>query len=145
MRPELKNAVYGGVAGTLVMTLMTLFIAPMMTGQSMDIAALIAGMLGMSYAIGMMIHIVMGVILFPLIYVYVVYERVPGSPLVRGLIWGVGLWLVAIVVVMPMAGAGFLMSNIGGMMAVVAALIGHLFYGGLLGAIAGGGGQTANA
>ncbi len=145
MRPELKNAVYGGVAGTLVMTLMTLYVAPMMTGQAMDIADMIAGMLGMGYAVGMMIHIVMGVILFPLIYVYVVYERVPGSPLVRGLIWGVALWLVAIVVVMPMAGAGFLMSNIGGMMAVVAALIGHLFYGGLLGVIAGGGAQTASA
>ncbi len=46
---------------------------------------------------------------------------------------------------MPMAGTGFLMSNIGGMMAVMAALMGHLVYGGLLGAIAGNGETAAHA
>ena len=138
MRPNLKKAVLGGVAGTIVMTMMAMFVAPMMAGMPMDIAALLAGMLGMSWAVGMVGHLMMGIIVFPLIYVYVVYDRVPGSPLVRGLILGVGLWVAAVVVVMPMAGAGFLMGNIGGMMAVVASLMAHLVYGGMLGAIAGG-------
>jgi hypothetical protein len=40
--------------------------------------------------------------------------------------------------IMPMAGAGFFMSEIGGMKAAVAALMGHIVYGGLLGVIAGG-------
>ena len=74
MKPELTKAILGGVAGTLVMTMMML-VAPMMTGMPMDIA-------------------------------------------------------------------GFLMSNIGGMMAVMAALMGHLVYGGLLGAITGSGQKT---
>ena len=56
-----------------------------------------------------------------------------------GLIFGVVLWVAAVVMVMPMAGAGFMMANIGGMMAVMASLMGHLVYGGLLGAIAGDG------
>ena len=139
MRPDTKNAILGGIAATIVMTLMAMFVAPMMTGMPMDIAAMIAGMMGAGYAIGMVIHLMMGIVIFPLLYVFVVYERLPGSPLVRGLIWGVLLWVVAIVVVMPMAGAGFLMANIGGMMAVMASLIAHLFYGGILGAIAGNG------
>ncbi len=145
MKPEIKNAVYGGVAGTIVMTLMMMFIAPMLTGMPMDIAALLGGMLGGSYALGMIGHLMMGIIIFPLIYVFVLYERLPGSPLVRGVIWGVILWVMAAVVVMPMAGAGFLMSNIGGMMALVAALMGHIVYGGLLGLIAGDGSAAVAA
>lgn len=136
MKPEIKNAAYGGIAGTLVMTLMMMFMAPMLTGMPMDIAAMLGAMLG-GYTIGMAAHIMMGVIVFPLIYVYVIYERIPGSPLVKGLIWGIILWVMAAVIVMPMAGGGFLMSEIGGMMALVASLMGHLVYGGLLGLIAG--------
>jgi uncharacterized membrane protein YagU involved in acid resistance len=56
----------------------------------------------------------------------------PGSPLIKGLIWGFLLWLLAETLVMPMAGVGFFMSDIGGMQAVVAALMGHLVYGGVL-------------
>lgn len=143
MKPEIKNAVFGGIAGTIVMTLMMMFVAPMMTGMPMDIAAMLGGMLG-GYTMGMIAHIMMGVVVFPLVYVFI-YNYLPGAPIVRGLIWGVILWLAAIIVVMPMAGAGFLMSNIGGMVAVMAALMGHLVYGGLLGAIAGSGEMTAHA
>ena len=138
MKPDLKKAFGGGVVATIVMTLMAMYVAPMMTGMPMDIAAMIAGMAGMSWTVGMVIHLMMGIIIFPLIYVYVVYDRVPGSPLVRGLIWGVLLWIAAVLVVMPMAGAGFLMANIGGMMAVMASLIAHLVYGAILGAMTGG-------
>ena len=143
MKPDITKAVLGGVVATIVMTLMMKFVAPMMTGMQMDIAAMLGGMLG-GYTLGMIAHIMMGVIVFPLIYVFI-YDKLPGAPVMRGLIWGIALWLAAVIVVMPMAGAGFLMSNIGGMMAVMAALMGHLVYGGLLGAIAGNGEKTAHA
>ena len=126
----------GGLIGTFIMTLMMMYLAPMMTGAPMDIAAMLGGMLG-GWKVGMAAHLIMGIIVFPLIYVLVVYHFVGGTPLVRGLVYGVLLWLAAVIVVMPIAGAGVLMSNVGGMMAVIAALIGHLVYGGLLRAIAG--------
>ena len=44
-----------------------------------------------------------------------------------------------------MAGAEVLMANIGGTMAVVAALLDHLGYGGLLGALATGGAGVKTA
>ena len=47
------------------------------------------------------------------------------------------LWVLAQVVVMPMMGGGLFSSAMGGMMAAMGSLIGHLLYGGLLGAIAG--------
>jgi len=125
MKPEIKNAVIGGLAGTVVMTLMMMFVA-----------AMLGSMLG-GYTMGMIAHIMMGVIIFPIGYV-IAYDYLPGSPLIKGLSFGVVLWIAAVVMVMPMAGAGFMMSNIGGMTAVMAALMGHLVYGGLLGALAGG-------
>ncbi len=134
MKPEIKTAVTGGIAGTVVMTLMMMFVAPMLTGMPMDIAAMLGGMLG-GYTMGMIAHIMMGVVIFPIAYV-IAYNFLPGTPIVKGLSFGAILWIGAVVVVMPMAGAGFLMSNIGGMMAVLAALMGHLVYGGLLGALA---------
>jgi hypothetical protein len=138
MKPDIKKAILGGIAGTVMMTLMMHFVAPMMVGQPMDIAALIGGMMGDNYMVGMVMHIMMGVILFPMIYVFVVFRFVPGPAPVRGIVWGVVLWLMAAAVVMPMAGAGFFMSEIGGMKAVIAALMGHVVYGALLGVIAGG-------
>ena len=137
MQPNMIMTILGGIAGTIAMTLMMHFLAPLMTGQPMDIAARISGMLGQSYMIGMAIHFMMGIIIFPVIYALVVYQWVPGPGLLRGAIWGAVLWLGAITIVMPMAGAGFLMSEIGGVKAVIAALMGHMVYGILLGSIAG--------
>lgn len=53
-----------------------------------------------------------------------------------GALWGVVLWLLAQLIVMPMMGAGLFSSAMGGAMAVMGSLVGHLMYGGLLGAIA---------
>ncbi|MCK5167886.1 MAG: hypothetical protein KAQ66_11205, partial [Rhodospirillaceae bacterium] len=70
--------------------------------------------------------------------VFVVFRFVPGPAWARGIAWGALLWLIAASMVMPMAGAGFFMSEIGGMKAVIAALMGHVVYGALLGVIADG-------
>ncbi len=137
MNPNIIKAILGGIVGTLMMSLMMRFAAPMMIGQPMDIAAMLGNMMGGVYALGMAAHIMLGVLVFPLIYTILVYRLLPGGPLIKGLTWGLILWLIAETMVMPMAGAGFFMSEIGGMKAVMAALMGHLVYGGLLGVIAG--------
>lgn len=137
MNPNIIKAILGGIVGTLMMSLMMRFAAPMMVGQPMDIAAMLGNMMGNNYAMGMAVHIMLGVLVFPLIYALLVYRLLPGAPLIKGLTWGLILWLIAETLVMPMASAGFFMSEIGGMKAVLAALMGHLVYGGLLGVIAG--------
>jgi len=38
MKPQVTKAVAGGLVGTVVMTLMMYFVAPNMTGRTMDIA-----------------------------------------------------------------------------------------------------------
>jgi uncharacterized membrane protein YagU involved in acid resistance len=137
MDSHLLRAVVGGFAGTLVMTAMMYFVSPMMMGMEMDIAAMLGSLLGGSWTAGMVLHFVNGSIIFPAIYVVLLYQRLPGSPAVRGTVWGVILWLLAQTMVMPMMGGGFFSSQMGGAMAATGSLVGHLVYGSLLGAIAG--------
>ena len=133
--PTFTRAALGGLVGTMAMTAMMYVVGPMM-GLHMDIAAMLGSMLGGSWAAGMMMHVLNGTLIFSAIYVYALYERLPGSPVIKGTTWGVALWLMAQVVVMPMMGGGLFSSAMGGMMAVMGSLIGHLLYGSLLGVIA---------
>jgi hypothetical protein len=94
--PTFARAALGGFVGTLAMTAMMYFVAPMM-GLNMDIAAMLGSMLGGSWTAGMMMQ----------------------------------------VVVMPMMGAGVFSSAMGGMMAAMGSLVGHVLYGSLLGIVAG--------
>jgi uncharacterized protein DUF6789 len=133
--PTFARAVVGGFVGTVVMTAMMYMVAPMM-GLPMDIAAMLGSMLGGSWIAGMMMHFINGAVIFPALYVFALYAHLPGSPAVRGTVWGVALWLVAQTVVMPMMGAGLFSSAMGGVMAAMGSLIGHVLYGSLLGVIA---------
>lgn len=133
--PTLTRAMLGGFVGTAAMTAMMYFVAPMM-GLHMDIAAMLGSMLGGSWAAGLMMHFLNGTVIFPAIYVYALYARIPGSAVIKGTVWGVVLWLVAQLVVMPMMGAGVFSSAMGGMMAAAGSLVGHVLYGSLLGVIA---------
>jgi uncharacterized membrane protein YagU involved in acid resistance len=137
MRRNLAKSMAGGLAGTIAMTAMMRFVAPVMLGHPMDIASMLGNMMGGSWTLGMAAHIVNGVVVFPLAYALVAFRFLPGSPLLRGALWGVALWLAAETMVMPMVGAGFFSSEIGGAKAAFAALMGHLVYGALLGFIAG--------
>lgn len=137
MRPNIGKTILGGFVGTVIMTLMMYFVAPMMLGQPMDIAGMLGGMLGGSWMMGMVMHFLNGSVIFPLIYVYLLYRVLPGAPWLKGTIWGIVLWLLSQVIVTPMMGGGFFSANAGGVMAVMASLIGHAIYGALLGSIGG--------
>ncbi len=138
MKPNTGKAILGGLVGTGLMTLMMYFVAPMMLGRPMDIAAMLGSMMGNNWMMGMMVHFVNGTVIFPLIYVFLLYKLLPGAPWLRGILWGAVLWLLAQVVVMPMMGGGLFSSEMGGMMAVMGSLIGHAIYGAALGGITGG-------
>jgi len=136
MSVNFGRAALGGFVGTLVMTGMMYMVAPMM-GLHMDIAAMLGSMLGGSWAAGMVLHFVNGTLIFPAVYAYTLAGWLPGSPAIKGTIWGIALWVIAQAVVMPMMGAGLFSSAMGGMMAAMGSFVGHLLYGSLLGAIAG--------
>jgi uncharacterized membrane protein YagU involved in acid resistance len=65
----------------------------------------------------------------------VLWDKLPGgSGWMKGLVFGVALWLISQLVVMPMAGAGMFSANHPEqMMALVGSLMGHAVYGMVLG------------
>lgn len=132
--PSVSRSVLGGFAGTIAITMMMYLVAPMMLGHPMDIAKMLGSMLGGNWWAGMVLHFVNGTVIFPLIFAFLIYGVLPGSPAVKGISWGVALWLLAQVVVMPMMGAGFFSGSV---MAAMGSLIGHVAYGWLLGWLAG--------
>ena len=134
MKPNIWKAIAGGFIGTVMFTLMMRFVAPMM-GVRMDIVAKLGEMTHTGMAGGLFIHFLNGTVIFPLLYVYLLYRWLPGAPWQKGLLWGVILWLGVETVMMPMMGGGIF--RMGGMKAVMAAFIGHLVYGAVLGAVAG--------
>jgi len=128
----------GGGVGTAVMTFMMYFVRPVIVGEPMDIAAKIGSMMGDNWALGMAVHLMIGAIIVPIIYAMVLYKFLPGPAVVKGILTGLGMWLVTMTVTMPMMGEGmFLSESGGGPKAIVAAFMVHAIYGGLMGKIGG--------
>jgi uncharacterized membrane protein YagU involved in acid resistance len=134
MQPHMMRVIGAGVAGTLAMTVVGLYVAPMMGMPPMNPADMLAGAMGGFTILGWAGHLMIGVVL-ALIYANVVLRLLPGPPAVRGALFSLAPWLMAQIVVMPMMGMGLFSSSLtlaGG------SLVGHLVYGGVLGAIVGG-------
>lgn len=131
------KAILGGIIATVAMTFMMYFVAPMMLGRPMDVAAMLGSVLGGSWAMGMLMHLANGSVVFPLIYAYVFYRILSGDSWVKGTKFGLLLWFFSQALVTPLMGGGFFSAKAGGLMAVMASLIGHVVYGALLGWVAG--------
>src|SRR5262245_9880527 len=129
MQPSYLRAIAGGFLATLAITLLMYYVAPLVLGHPMDIAALLGGFLRTSRNVGMMAHFVNGTFIFPLIFVWFFWGALPGGPTEKGVVWGLILWFLAQAFVMPIVGGGFFSSNSGGFMAVIVSLLGHLLYG----------------
>ncbi len=127
------QAMGGGLLGTLLQTIMVYGVVPMMTGQSMDIAA----MLEYPCALSVLAHVLSGSVIFPLGYMFLPAQYFPGPPVLKGMLWAVLLWCVAEGVRAPMLGAGVFSAARGGFPAAMRALLGYLVYGATLGGIAG--------
>jgi hypothetical protein len=134
VKAKLVRALIGGFAGTLVFTLMGLFLAPKIIGQPMDVAALMAPMLGGSHTAGVIAHFVTGTVVFPIAYLIFGIRTLPGPAWLRGALFLIPVYLVAMAVVMPFLGQGLFF---GSPPKAMVALMGHVAFGLVMGAIIG--------
>jgi len=135
-KPNLSKAIVAGVAGTIVMTIMTM-IAPMMGMPEMNIPKMLSDFMGMPVSIGWAAHFMVGTAL-ALFYAYLFVSKLPGNQAVKGIIFGLFPWLLAQIMVNPMMGAGvFAINTPEPLMMIMGSLIGHLVYGAVLGAVYG--------
>jgi hypothetical protein len=135
-----KNWLKGMVAGfiaTVVLSALMLIKQRMGLVPQLNPIEMLAKMAGGSTpAVGWVPHFLIGAVvwgsLFPIFD-----ARVPGgSHWLNGILFGIGAWILMMVLVMPMAGAGLFGMALGIVMPI-ATLVFHLFYGAVLGGIYG--------
>jgi hypothetical protein len=114
-RPNLGLAIVGGFVGTPAMTVAVYLIATLVHVK-MNIVDTLATMLG-GWKMGMLVHVLNGAIVFPLAYAVFFYRFLLGPSYVKGLAFGLTLWLASQLVVLPMIGAGVFSSHMGGVRA----------------------------
>lgn len=146
------RALAGGFVGTVAFT-MLLYVGPLMGFPKMDLMTMLGTMFvsdpSAAFVPGLIMHFMIGLIL-SLGYAFLFVRLLPGDPWLRGALYGLVPWLMAMVIVMPMmalvhpmvrAGAipapGFFLAAMGTVMAPLGSLIGHLLYGAVLGVVYG--------
>lgn len=130
MEIRIGKAIGAGVIATLIMTAVGLWIGPLMGMPPMNPAQMLAGAMGGSLVLGWAGHLMIGATL-ALGYAAVA-RLLPGPAAMRGMLYGIGPFLLAQLVVMPMMGMPVFSGS-----AVLAggSLIGHLVYGAVLGGL----------
>lgn len=129
---KVGRAVAAGVVGTAVMTMVGLWVAPLMGMPPMNPAEMLAGPMGGSMIMGWLGHFMIGTVL-AIIYALVA-KWLPGPPALRGALYGVAPFLLAQIVVMPMMGMPVFSGSVE---MAMGSLIGHLVYGAVVGAVYG--------
>ena len=136
MRPHPVRAIVAGFAATTAMTLALYVLVSVLAGRPVD-SAMLGGVVAWMPA--MVLQFVNGSITLPLIYVYLVFRFLPGEPWIRGALWGVILWCLTEILVMPlMQDALSGVTSIGATATLIfGLLLVLLVYGTLLGWLAG--------
>ena len=127
----LPRAIGGGLAGTVVFTLMMKFLAPEMIGHPMDIAAVLGTFTGLGTPAGMLMHFLLGTLGFAIAFV-IVGPYLPGPGWLRGVTFMTVIWFLGGLIAMPVLGVGLFF---GGAREAIAALFGHVALGAILGIV----------
>lgn len=120
-----------GLAATIVLSGIMLMKQAMGVMPHLNAIAMISHMLGAPLAVGWIMHFMIGTVFWGLLYAWL-NPLLAGPQWLRGAEFATGAWLVMMIMLMPMAGAGAFGLKMG-MMAPVATLMLHWIYGIVLG------------
>lgn len=137
MKPGMiGRGIAAGFVATVALSAMMLIKHSMGLMPELDPIAMITAMAGASSpAVGWIGHFVIGSIFWGVGFA-IVSPYLPGPYRLRGIIFAAGAWLMMMLAVMPMAGAGLFGLGLG-MMVPVATLALHVVFGLVLGGIYG--------
>jgi len=135
---NIGHGIVAGFVATVVLSVLMLIKAGLGMLPEMNAIRMLAQM-GNQYvglpaapALGWLAHFLIGAILWGVLFAALV-RHLPGALWLRGVLFSIGAWLLMLIIVMPMAGAGFFGLGIG-VGAPVATLVLHLVFGAVLGA-----------
>lgn len=130
-RFHVGRGLLAGLAATIVLSGIMLMKQAMGVMPHLNAIAMISHMLGAPLAVGWIMHFMIGTVFWGLLYAWL-NPLLAGPQWLRGAEFATGAWLVMMIMLMPMAGAGAFGLKMG-MMAPVATLMLHWIYGIVLG------------
>lgn len=131
---NLKSGFIAGFIATVVLSVLMVMKGMMGVMPELDVAAMLAGMIGAPVIVGWIAHFVIGTVAWGGGFA-VLYDYIPGSSgIQKGIVFGIADWLGMMILIMPMAGAGLFGLGLG-MMAPVMTLVLHIIFGAVLGAV----------
>lgn len=138
MLARLGSGVVAGLVATLVISMvliLRLSAGVMPWYNPIEIMNLTAqNLLGTpdSIFVGWTIHFIVGTVIWGILFALLVPYLPGATNMQRGLVFGLGAWLVVMFTVFPMAGSGFFGMGFG-LVAPLSTLLGHIVFGWALG------------
>ncbi len=128
------KGILAGLAATVVLSVLMVMKAMMGILPALDLPRMIAGMMGAPDAplLGWIVHFIIGVVGYGIAIAVFGNSSTGIGNVWRGIVMAMVGWLVMMVVLMPMAGAGFFGMKIG-IMAPMMTLVLHIIFGAVLG------------
>jgi len=128
------RGILAGFVATLVLSALMVMKAKMGLMPDLNVIAMLSHMMGSDMVAGWAAHFMIGSLLWGLSFAFF-FDKLPGGPAwLKGIVFGMAAWLMMMLAVMPMAGAGIFGSYLG-MMAPVMTLMLHAVFGAVMGAV----------
>lgn len=132
----LLKGVVAGLVATVVLSMIMYVKGLMGVMPELNVIVMLADMMKSSATMAWVGHFMIGAVVWGALFALSV-EKLPGSSnLMKGVVFGVGAWLLMMIAVMPMAGAGAFGMKLG-MMAPLMTLMLHIIFGAVLGGVFG--------
>ncbi|MHB1561392.1 MAG: DUF6789 family protein [Isosphaeraceae bacterium] len=128
--------VLGGFAGTVALAFIMFRLEPIFISRGPDPFRAIGVEVSRPRGLGLILfHFFNGSIVFPIGFGFFAgWLRIPW--IAKGLIWGIILWLLAGLIVMPISGYGLFGYEVDGLKVAASSLLAHLAYGAFQGLVA---------
>jgi len=140
METNITKGIIAGLAATVVLSVLMVAKAMMGVMPEMNAIKMLTGMahhlMGTPATplVGWLLHFMIGSVIWGILFALLVKYIPGGSPTIKGMVFGTAAWLLMMVMVMPMAGAGLFAVNLG-IGAPVATLMLHWVFGAVLGSV----------
>ena len=133
---NLGKSLLAGLVATLVLSALMVLKAKMGVRPDLNVIKMLAHMFHAAPVVGWVAHFVVCVVAWGIGFA-LLYPWLPGgAPWLKGVTFAMGAWLLMMVVIMPLAGAGLFGLHLG-IIAPVMTLVLHIIFGAVLGGVYG--------
>lgn len=129
---NVSKGIIAGLVATVVLSMIMVAKGMMGLMPGLNVIAMLSSMAGAAPVVGWFMHLAIGTLIWGLAFVATLKFLPGNSNIAKGISFGVAAWIMMMLIVMPMAGAGLFGLNMG-MMAPLMTLMLHAIYGAVLG------------